>query len=89
MKKTFNHISFNEIAKMLAFCFLFYAFPVNASDIKRSTTENSPVTSITQQSKTITGTITDTKGMAVIGANVIVKGTTNGSITDLRRKFQR
>ena len=39
------------------------------------------------QTKTITGTITDKNGEPVIGANIIVKGTTNGTITDVNGYF--
>ena len=35
----------------------------------------------------IKGTILDATGMPVIGANVMVKGTTNGTITDMDGKF--
>lgn len=44
-------------------------------------------TSINQQKRTITGTVVDPNGEAVIGANVVVKGTTNGTITDMDGKF--
>ena len=37
--------------------------------------------------QTITGTVTDTNGEAVIGANVSEKGTTNGTITDMTGKY--
>ena len=40
-----------------------------------------------QQSKKIIGTVVDATGMPVIGANVMVKGTTNGTITDMDGKF--
>ncbi len=40
-----------------------------------------------QQSKKITGTVLDATGMPVIGANIMVKGTTNGTITDIEGKF--
>ena len=40
-----------------------------------------------QQSKRVKGTIVDATGMPVIGANVMVKGTTNGTITDLDGRF--
>lgn len=40
-----------------------------------------------QQKKIITGTVVDPNGEAVIGANVVVKGTTNGTITDIDGKF--
>lgn len=42
---------------------------------------------IMQQTKRVTGIVKDATGMEVIGANVIVKGTTNGVITDLDGKF--
>lgn len=40
-----------------------------------------------QGAQKITGKITDNKGEAVIGANVVVKGTTNGTITDIDGNF--
>ena len=40
-----------------------------------------------QQSKQVKETIVDDTGMPVIGANVMVKGTTNGTITDMDGKF--
>lgn len=40
-----------------------------------------------QQDNKITGTVLDPTGMPVIGANIMVKGTTNGTITDLDGKF--
>ena len=40
-----------------------------------------------QQAKTISGTVADTNGEAIIGANVRVKGTTNGTITDIDGNF--
>ncbi len=40
-----------------------------------------------QKARTINGIITDEKGEAIIGANVSVKGTTNGTITDVDGNF--
>lgn len=40
-----------------------------------------------QQKKTITGTIIDESGSPVIGANILVKGTTNGTTTDFNGHF--
>lgn len=40
-----------------------------------------------QTAKDITGVVTDESGMPVIGANVVVKGTTHGTITDTDGKF--
>ncbi len=42
---------------------------------------------VNQEGKKITGTIVDAQGIPVIGANVLVEGTTNGSITDMDGKF--
>ena len=41
-----------------------------------------------QQANGITGTVVDENGEPVIGASVVVKGTTNGTITDFDGKFQ-
>lgn len=40
-----------------------------------------------QKKKTITGIIKDDFGLPVIGANVVEKGTTNGTITDVDGKY--
>lgn len=39
------------------------------------------------QKKTVTGVVTDGTGEAVIGASVVEKGTTNGTVTDLDGNF--
>ncbi|MDR2389351.1 MAG: SusC/RagA family TonB-linked outer membrane protein, partial [Tannerellaceae bacterium] len=40
-----------------------------------------------QNKRTVTGTVLDANGETVIGANVVEKGTTNGTITDIDGKF--
>ena len=45
-----------------------------------------PVTMEQQQTSNITVTIVDSKGEPIIGANVVQKGTTNGTITDVAGK---
>ena len=52
-------------------------------------TKNAESVAAVQQSNKITvkGTVTDEKGEPIIGANVLEKGTTNGSITDLTGQF--
>lgn len=40
-----------------------------------------------QQSKRVKGTVVDKNGEPIIGANVVVKGTTNGTITDIDGNF--
>lgn len=42
---------------------------------------------ITQQTGTCTGVVLDANGETVIGAAVVVKGTTNGTVTDFDGKF--
>ncbi|MDR2816180.1 MAG: TonB-dependent receptor, partial [Proteiniphilum sp.] len=42
---------------------------------------------VRQQKKTVTGIITDVSGESIIGANIVEKGTTNGTVTDIDGKF--
>lgn len=42
---------------------------------------------VSKQSSTLKGTIVDENGLPIIGANVLVKGTTNGTITDVDGNF--
>lgn len=42
---------------------------------------------VQQNRKNVTGTITDEQGEPIIGANIIEKGTTNGTVTDIDGKF--
>ncbi len=43
--------------------------------------------SVSLAQRTVTGTITDAKGETLVGASVIVKGTTIGTVTDVDGKF--
>ena len=52
------------------------ASPAGVDDVK-----------ITQQNETATGVVKDAMGESVIGASVVVKGTTNGTITDFEGNF--
>jgi hypothetical protein len=45
------------------------------------------ITEKQQQGKTVSGVVTDVNGDPLIGANVMMKGTTNGTITDANGKF--
>ncbi len=40
-----------------------------------------------QQAKSVSGTVVDSNGIPVIGANILEKGTTNGTITDIDGNF--
>ena len=46
-----------------------------------------PVMDSVQQTIQVKGQVLDNAGVPVIGANVVVKGTTNGTITDLDGNF--
>ena len=65
------------------FALLFSAPSVFAETMKASEVSLAAV----QQTKKIIGTVVDNTGEPVIGANVVVKGTTLGSITDMDGKF--
>lgn len=43
--------------------------------------------SVNQGDIRFTGTVIDEAGIPVIGANILVKGTTNGTITDMDGRF--
>jgi len=53
-----------------------------------SSTANEVVKTQQQQSKTVTGKVVDTYGEPVPGVTVTVKGTSNGTITDVDGNFQ-
>ncbi len=59
-------------------------YDVSAKEVSQS---NDQQRSNQQQERTITGTITDINGEPVIGATVLVKGTTVGTITDVAGNF--
>ena len=46
-----------------------------------------PISQSVQQTKTVTGQVVDETGEPVIGASVVVEGTTNGTITDFDGRF--
>ncbi len=50
-------------------------------------TDNVAGVSITQQNGACKGTVVDSTGEPIIGASILVKGTTNGTITDLDGNF--
>ena len=73
-------LSLQGIAKASAFCLLLSAFSVNAAMAAPAGTVDEVMA--VQQGKKVTGVVIDGTGEPVIGANVVVKGTTNGTITD-------
>ena len=51
------------------------------------TTKAEEVEAVEQQKRTVTGVVIDEEGEAVIGANIMEKGTTNGVVTDFDGNF--
>lgn len=71
--------------KSVSVLLLLFAMP---AAISYAASENGATSvSVTQQNGTCKGVVKDKAGEAVIGASVVVKGTTNGVITDLDGNF--
>ena len=75
-------LSLQGIAKASAFCLLLSAFSVNAAMAAPAPAGTVDEVMAVQQGKKVTGVVIDGTGEPVIGANVVVKGTKNGTITD-------
>ena len=75
-------LSLQGIAKASAFCLLLSAFSVNAAMAAPAPAGTVDEVMAVQQGKKVTGVVVDGTGEPVIGANVVVKGSTNGTITD-------
>ena len=73
-------LSLQGIAKASAFCLLLSAFSVNAAMAAPAGTVDEVMA--VQGGQKVTGVVIEGGGEPVIGANVVVKGTTNGTITD-------
>ncbi|MDR3268576.1 MAG: SusC/RagA family TonB-linked outer membrane protein, partial [Tannerella sp.] len=64
------------------------SYEIKEKNIIVRKTVHAPVQLVTQQQgKRITGVVADTNGEPVIGANVVEKGTTNGTVTDVDGRF--
>lgn len=69
-----------------------YDFENNYIVLSKKTNQNASwiaelIQTAQQQKRTITGKVTDEAGESVIGANIIEKGTTNGTVTDVDGNF--
>ena len=78
----------SDFSKRILFCALctLTSAGVMASPLNGTLSDADIVQVIAQNGKTVKGVVTDNFG-PVIGANVLVKGTTNGVITDVDGKF--
>ena len=59
---------------------------VYADDVPSSSTVASSI--IQQEGRTISGTITDEQGNSIPGANILIKGTSIGTISDMNGNFE-
>lgn len=84
-----KRISYAKLSKLLVrMALLWVVSPVYAVGTDGSvSTSGNALSVVQQQGRTVTGTVTDDRGEAVIGANVKVKGTSNGSITNVEGRF--
>lgn len=90
-RKVSINVSNKTVAEVLNKAFLQtnIVYAVEGSNIMLMKKEQEVAASaiVQQKGRTINGVITDSKGETIIGANVSVKGTTNGTITDMDGKF--
>lgn len=83
-----NPFLIKQIAQVSTLCLLLSAFSVEAqAGTSLDTTDSAVTNDLVSQSKTVTGVVLDAANIPVIGANVIVKGTTNGTVTDMDGRF--
>lgn len=69
----------------LSACLLFLC--VSAPDARGNTSESNASPVAAQQGRTVKGVISDTSGEPIIGANVTVKGTTIGTVTNFDGEY--
>ncbi len=82
--------SLTQNRKVLATLLICAGFLMNSSPAAKA--EEAPATAavqhVQQQKQDITGIVKDATGEPIIGANVLEKGTSNGTITDLDGRFR-
>ena len=74
-----------NLVRMMVFPIALIAFLPYAAQARTESGNMAPV--VQQNKKTITGIVVDKAGQPLIGVNVSVKGTTEGTITDLDGRF--
>lgn len=83
-----NQSSLLKSTCMLKICSAFMLSVFGAVPVLAGDYSNMVITEPQQSEQKITGTVMDTNSEPVIGANVLVKGTTNGVITDVNGNFE-
>ncbi len=82
-KRTLNAKSFLAATALTTMFLGGNALSANAS----ATTGTTPKPSAEQQKNTVRGTVTDQAGEPIIGASIVIKGTTKGVVTDTDGRF--
>lgn len=75
------------VKQVKSVCVLLLALTVSSSVAYAATESENAHVQVVQQSGTCKGVVVDATGETVIGASVVVKGTTNGTITGLDGDF--
>lgn len=83
-----NHLLIKQIVQYSSLCLLLSTFATKVKAEKSLETLKTLVNNdLVLQSKTVTGIVLDASNIPVIGANVIVKGSNNGTVTDMNGHF--
>ena len=88
MKTHDNRALFSKALLKAATCFFLIAGAGMSPVFALQGTAESMKMEITQQTVTVSGVVKDRKGEPIIGANIMEKGTTNGTITDFDGKYR-
>ncbi|MEN6323644.1 MAG: TonB-dependent receptor [Proteiniphilum sp.] len=83
-KSSYKHFS---LIMRMTLLLLFINVLYSAANISDNLSGEIASLTVQQQKKQIRGIVTDENGDAVIGANIIERGTTNGTITDVNGNF--
>lgn len=75
------------VKQVKSVCTLLLALAMSSSAVYAADENKSAHAQVVQQSGTCKGVVVDSTGETVIGASVVVKGTTNGTITGLDGDF--
>lgn len=82
-KRTVNVKTFLAAAALTTMFLGGNALPANAA----MSGGTAPLPVVEQQKSTVKGTVTDQAGEPIIGASVVIKGTTKGAVTDTEGRF--
>jgi TonB-linked SusC/RagA family outer membrane protein len=80
--------SFLKCVKIIIFLLVVYAYPFGVGKAENSDVITTPSVAISQQSKkVVTGIVLDPVGEPIIGANIVEKGVSNGTVSDIDGNF--